>query len=254
MAFPDHFSAVAETYARYRPTYPAELFDWIAGVAPARTAAWDCGAGSGQATLPLAERFDRVVGTDASAEQLRQAPAHPRITWRVAPAEASGLDPASMDVVTIAQALHWFDLPRFWGEVRRVVRPAGVIVAWSYGVPFLKHAELTRVLRHFHDDIVGPYWPIERGLVDVRYQSIDFPFARYDPPAMELRATWTLDQLAGYLRSWSATRRYMDTNGGDPVTPFTATVRAKWGEGSREVFWPLTTLAGRMTGGVNWPP
>ena len=186
MSFPDHFSAVAATYARYRPTYPVQLFDWIAGAAPARNTAWDCGGGSGQATLPLAERFASVVGTDASAEQLSQAPPHTRITWRVAPAEASGLDPLSMDAVTVAQALHWFDLTRFWAEVRRVVRPAGVVVAWSYGLFFLEETVITALLHDFHDNVVGPYWPIERGYVDARYQEIDFPFERLSPPAAGL--------------------------------------------------------------------
>lgn len=246
MSFPDHFSAVAAAYARYRPTYPEQLFDWIAQVAPARVAAWDCGAGSGQATLALAERFDRVVGTDASGEQLRQAPEHSRITWRVAPAESSGLDPASMDAVTVAQALHWFDLPRFWTEVRRVLRPTGVIVAWSYGIPFLVDGAITSMLRDFHDNVVGPYWPIERGMVDARYQSIDLPFTRLNPPALDLRATWALDQLTGYLRSWSATRRYVQENGADPVTPFADDLRQLWGNGGREVIWPLTILAGRV--------
>jgi SAM-dependent methyltransferase len=245
-SFPDHFSAVAATYARYRPTYPAQLFDWIADVAPARNAAWDCGAGSGQATVALAERFARVVATDASAEQLSQAPAHPRITWCVAPAEASGLDPLSMDAVTVAQALHWFDLPRFWREVRRVVRPSGVVAAWSYGTPFLTDTVVTGVLRDFHDNVVGPYWPIERGMVDTRYQTMDFPFDRLSSPGLDLRATWVLDELTGYLRSWSATRRYIEERGIDPVTAFSEALRRVWGNGSREVIWPLTILAGRV--------
>lgn len=246
VSFPDHFSAIAATYARYRPTYPAQLFDWIADVAPARNAAWDCGAGSGQATLALAERFASVVGTDASAEQLSQAPAHPRISWRVAPAEASGLEPLSVDLVTIAQALHWFDLGRFWPEVRRVLRPGGVVVAWSYGVLFLEETVITPILHDFHDNVVGPYWPIERGYVDARYQQINFPFERLSPPPLDLRADWTLEQLTGYLRSWSATRRYIEKNGTDPVTAFSGTLRDIWGDGSREVIWPLTVLAGRL--------
>ena len=246
-SFPDHFSAIAATYARFRPTYPAQLFDWIAALAPAHDSAWDCGAGSGQATLALATRFEHVVGTDASAEQIAQAPAHPGVTWRVAPAEESGLDATSMDAVTVAQALHWFDLPRFWIEVRRVLRPDGIIVAWSYGIPFLDADAITRVLREFHDHVVGPYWPIERGYVDAGYQSIDFPFARLAPPALDLRVTWTLEQLAGYLRSWSATRRYIEKKGTDPVTSLSETLRDAWGAGSREVIWPLTILAGRVS-------
>ena len=245
-AFADHFSAHAADYARFRPTYPESLFDWIARSAPARHAAWDCGCGNGQATLPLAERFDQVIATDPSAEQIAQAPLHPRISWRIAPAEASGLDAVSIDAVTVAQALHWFDLPRFWAEVRRVVRPGGLVVAWSYGIPFLDDADATRPLRHFHDEVVGPFWPIERGHVDLRYQSIDFPFDRLAGPDIGLGASWTMDQFAGYLQTWSATRRYIKAIGTDPVPGFVDQLRAWWGAGPRDVRWPLTILAGRV--------
>jgi len=244
-SFPDHFSAVAASYARYRPTYPAALFDWIAGIAPARTAAWDCACGSGQATLPLAERFESVTGTDASAEQLALAPPHPRISWRVAPAEASGLPDRSVDAITVAQALHWFDLDRFWSEVRRVARPDAAVVAWSYGIAFLEDREISRVLRHFHDDVVGSYWPIERGHVDLRYQTIAFPFVPVAPPDLDLTAEWTLDRMMGYLRTWSAVRRYIQANGVDPVTPLAETLAPAWGGHERVVTWPLTILAGR---------
>ncbi len=245
-SFPDHFSSHAANYARYRPTYPAQLFDWIAASAPGRGTAWDCGCGNGQATLPLAERFERVIATDPSAEQIAQAPADPRISWRVASAEASGLDAESIDVVTVAQALHWFDLPRFWREVHRVVRPGGLIVVWSYGVAFFDDAEATRLLRHFHDDVMGSYWPIERGHVEAGYQSLDFPFERVTPPAIGLDASWTLEQLAGYLQTWSATRRYVAANGNDPVPAFAEQLRRWWGGGERTVHWPLTILAGRV--------
>lgn len=245
-SFPDHFSAVARGYARYRPTYPAQLFDWIAANAPARDAVWDCAAGSGQASLPLAHRFAHVYATDASATQLAEAPAHERITWSVAPAEASGLDPHSVDAVTVAQALHWFDLQRFWAEVRRVARPDAAFVAWSYGLLEFDDAELNWLLRDFHDNVVGPYWPIERGKVDAGYQGIDLPFERLTPPPIGMRAGWTLDHLTGYLRTWSATRRYIVEQGKDPVTSFADTLRIAWGDGPREVRWPLTILAGRV--------
>ena len=221
------------------------MFDWIAASAPGRGAAWDCGCGNGQATLPLAERFETVLGTDPSAEQIGQAPAHPRIHWSIAPAEASGLESSSVDAITIAQALHWFDLPKFWAEVNRVARPGAVVVGWSYGVPFLDDAEPTRQLRHLHDDIVGPYWPIERGHVDAGYQSFEFPFERLAPPEIGLEAMWTLEQLTGYLQTWSATRRYIKANGTDPIPGFVDTLRDRWGE-RRRVRWPLTVLAGRV--------
>ncbi len=241
-SFPDHFSSVAKDYARFRPTYPAELFDWIAGVAPARETAWDCACGSGQATLPLAERFEQVIGTDASAEQIALAPRHSRIEWRVASAEESGLEPASIDAVTVAQALHWFDLQRFWPEVRRVLRPRGVIAIWTYGVLYVDDPALTSALTHLHDDIVGPYWPIERGHVERQYESLEIPFKRIPAPALTLSAEWSLDQLLGYLRTWSGTRRYIAAIGADPIAPFGEQIADLWGE-KRTVKWPLSVIA-----------
>jgi len=245
-SFPDHFSAVAANYARFRPKYPPALFDWIAAAAPARGAAWDCGCGNGQASLPLAERFERIFATDPSAEQIAQAPQHRRISWSVAPAEASGLDAASVDAVTVAQALHWFELPKFWAEVLRVVRGDGLAVAWSYGVPFMDDDALTPTLRHLHDDIVGPFWPKERGHVDQGYHTIDFPFERLSSPSFDMREHWSIDELAGYLGTWSATRRYIAAIGTDPIAPFVAEIRERWGAGRRDVRWPLTVLAGRV--------
>ncbi len=244
----DYFSSVAAEYARYRPTYPATLFDWLVDVAPARDVAWDCACGTGQATLPLAERFAHVIATDHSAEQLRHAPPHDRIAWRVAPAEASGIDAGTVDLVTVAQALHWFDLPRFWAEVRRVLRPGGVIAAWTYGVASVDDPELTNALRTFHDEGVGAWWPVERGHVEARYVDIDFPFHRLAPPPPVLTADWSLDQLLGYLRTWSAVRRYVAAEHADPVTGFGAAIGPRWGGGTREVRWPLTLIAGTTDG------
>ncbi|MGH7523008.1 MAG: class I SAM-dependent methyltransferase [Gemmatimonadales bacterium] len=218
----------------------------MAAVAPARDAAWDCGAGSGQASLPLADRFARIHATDASATQLAAAPVHERITWSVVPAESSGLEAHSVDAITVAQALHWFDLDRFWVEVRRVARPQAVFVAWSYGLLKFDDAHLDRLLLEFHDDGIGSYWPIERGKVDARYQGIDLPFARIEPPPIRMDASWTLDQLAGYLRTWSATRRYIVDRGTDPVTAFIEALRPRWGNAPRLVRWRLTILAGRI--------
>src|SRR6516162_2463674 len=132
-AFKDHFSPLASVYAEFRPTYPDALLDHVAGLCAQRGGAWDCACGSGQATIALAERFDRVVATDASAKQVAGAPPHPRVSYRVAPAEESGLEAESMDLVAVAQAAHWFDLTRFYAEVQRVLRAGGVLAIWSYG-------------------------------------------------------------------------------------------------------------------------
>jgi SAM-dependent methyltransferase len=246
VTFPDHFSSIAASYARYRPTYPAALFDWIATTAPSRGSAWDCACGSGQATIPLAERFDHVTGTDASAEQLREAPPHPRITWRVAAAESSGLPDHAFDAVTVGQALHWFDLPRFWPEVQRVLAGRGIFVAWSYGLAILEDPSTSDQLLHFHDDVVGEYWPKERGHVDQGYRRIALPFEPIEAPPIEMSAAWTIDQFLGYLRTWSAVRRYIEANRADPVERFGAPLRRDWGDAPRTIHWPLTIVAGRV--------
>ncbi len=242
--FADHFSAIASDYAEFRPSYPGALFDWIAGAAPARNRAWDCGCGNGQATTPLAQRFEHVAATDASIEQLGQAPRIGNVTWHCATAEASALHPSLVDAVLVAQALHWFDTGRFWDEVRRVARPGALVAAVTYGRFFTGVAAIDGVLHHLHDDVMGPYWPLNRGHVDRRYASIPFPFRRLPVPDISMTQRWTLPELLGYIRTWSATRRYLAAGHPDPLAEASRTLAAVWGEGPRPVHWPLTVLAG----------
>lgn len=244
----DHFSNVAESYAAFRPTYPPELFDYVASIAPRRDRAWDCGCGSGQATLPLAERFERVIATDVSARQIAQAPSHPGIEWHVAPAEHVPIADGSIDLVTIAQALHWLDFDRFYAECRRVASPGAAIAAWTYGSPSMEGA-VGRALSEFMygDAALGPYWPPERDHVTHEYRTIPFPFERIDAPRMELVHHWTPAQVAGYLRSMSATARYVQANGRTPVPDFENELAALWPDGApRRIAWPLVILAGRI--------
>jgi SAM-dependent methyltransferase len=246
--FRDHFSTQAAAYAAFRPRYPDPLFDWAAGLAPGRDLAWDCGTGSGQAAVALADRFARVHATDASAAQLAHAAAHPRVTYAVAPAERSGLADAAVDLVTVAQALHWFDLDPFYAEVRRVLRPGGAIAVWSYGDLRTGDPALDAPLLHFAHVTLGPWWPPERALVDAGYRTIPFPFREVAPPAFALEHRWTLPELAGYLRSWSATLRWQAAHGTDPVAPLEAALRAPWGDPDerRPITWPLAIRAGRV--------
>jgi SAM-dependent methyltransferase len=175
----DHFSAHAAHYARHRPSYPPELFAWLAAQSPARELAWDCATGNGQAALALAEHFQRVHATDFSAEQLAQATPHPRVGYLQAPAEASGLAAQSCDLVTVAQALHWFCHERFFAEVRRVLKPGGLFAAWTYT---LLHGdpELTEIVRDYSTNTVGAWWPPERRWVDLGYRGMPFPCADID--------------------------------------------------------------------------
>lgn len=237
---------MAADYARSRPSYPHELFAWLAAVAPAREMAWDCACGSGQATAGLADHFASVIATDASGEQLSHAPPLPRVVWQVATAEESGLPEHSVDAVLVAQALHWFDLDRFWPEVRRVVRPGGVVTAWSYAFQNTGLPAIDELLRHFTSVTLADYWPAERRHVDAGYATLAFPFERLEPPAAAMTAHWDVGRELGYLRSWSATRRAREVLGSDPVGALEEPLRAAWGDGAREVQWPLSVLAGRV--------
>jgi ubiquinone/menaquinone biosynthesis C-methylase UbiE len=245
--FRDHFSEIARSYATYRPHYPEALFDFLALQAPARTLAWDCACGNGQATIDLAARFERVIGTDSSAAQIAQAPAHPRIEWRVAPGERSGIPSRSCDLVTVAQALHWLDIGAFFGEATRVLRPRGLVAVWSYSGLQLDQPEADALVRRFAHTILGPYWPPERHLVDEGYRSITMPFDEIDVPEFEMTEQWTLEQLVGYVRTWSATSRYRQALKEDPTVELQARLLDVWGEPNevRRASWPLTVRVGR---------
>lgn len=244
--FKDHFSGHAADYRQFRPTYPMELFAFLASAALGRELAWDCGAGSGQAAVPLAEHFTKVFATDASAEQVKNAETHPKVEYAVAPAEACPLPDASADLVTVAQALHWFDLTRFYSEVNRVLRPGGVLAVWTYDLHRVS-AEVDPLLERLQVEFVGPYWPPERALVDAGYRTIPFPFDEVSAPQFELTAEWPLPALLGYMNTWSATKRFEAANGFSPVARLENDFAAVWGDPAtvRTVRWKLALRVGR---------
>jgi SAM-dependent methyltransferase len=246
------FAPVAREYANFRPGYPPELFEWLARACLARDCAWDCGCGSGQATVALAGHFGRVFATDAAREQIAAAPPHPRVSYAVATAEASGLPPASVDLVTVAQALHWFDVGRFHAEVRRVGKPGGVLAVWTYPRPRFVDAALDWIFDDFHSNVVGPYWPPERRHVEAHYRSLPAPPAAYfeelSAPGFALELRWPLEQVVGYAGSWSATARYREQRGTDPIPRLGEALRAAWparGEPAA-LRMPLVLLAWRI--------
>lgn len=247
MSFKDHFSAQAGDYARYRPRYPEALFEFLATLAPARDMAWDCGTGSGQAALGLAAHFRRVIATDPSASQIAQAPRHPKVEYRVATAEASGIEAGTIDLITVAQAIHWFDLERFYGEARRVLRPSGIVAVWTYTLLDIA-PQIDAVVRDFHHHVVGPYWPPERRMVDDGYRSLPFPFAAVEAPSFAMRTDWSLAELLGYLGTWSATRQYMKATGRDPCVALAAQLAPFWLDARerKPVRWPLHLRVGRV--------
>ena len=242
----DHFSSVSTAYAAFRPHYPREVFAFVASIAPRRERAWDCGAGSGQATIDLASRFDEVIATDVSEAQLGRAPARARIHRVVAAAEGAPIAPACIDVVAIAQALHWFDHARFYAEVRRVATPGAAIVAWSYGSPTMG-GEVGEALDRLMFETLKGYWPPEREHIIAEYRTIPFPFERLAAPSLSLVEHWSLARVAGYARSWSATAQYVAKNGMDPVAAFEDEARNHWANDEpRSITWPVAVLAGRV--------
>lgn len=245
--FADHFSRLAPAYASCRPGYPDGLFSYLEKLASRHNLAWDCATGSGQAAIPLARRFNLVIATDISASMLQQLPRHPAVECRVAPAEASGLDDASVDLVTVAQALHWLETEKFYAEASRVLVPGGVLAVWTYGTQYLDEPALDSVLQRFYADIVGPYWPPERRHVESGYRTLSFPFPELEPPVLAMEELWSLAQLLGYVGTWSATQRFREMVGHDPVDQLGQDLARYWGEpsASRRIRWPLSLRVGR---------
>lgn len=242
--FRDHFGPAARVYATYRPHYPAALFDWLRSLTARHERAWDCGTGSGQAAVPLAERFSEVVATDPSIDQLRNAAARPRLSYIAMTAERAALRDESVDLVTVAQALHWFDRPRFFAEVDRVLRPGGALAIWSYGLLTIDPL-VDRQVNHLYREVLGPYWPSERALVDSGYAGIALPYAEVAQPAVAMEAEWSLAELGGYVSSWSAVGRYRAQTGADPLPAFLDELGKAWGTGPRRIRWPLVVRAGQ---------
>lgn len=247
--FKDHFSRAAAAYAAHRPTYPAALVDFLAGAAPRRGVAWDCGCGSGQLSLLLAGRFERVHATDASAEQIAHATPHPRVAYAHTPAEASGLPDGVVDLAVAAQAAHWFDLDGYYAEVRRVARPRAIVALTAYALMRFNDA-VDPVVDHFYANVLAPYWPPERRHTEDGYRSLPFPFEELPAPAFEMRADWTLEHVIGYVGTWSAVGAMVQARGPAPFEAFRRELAKAWGsaETVRPVRWRLSVRLGRLPG------
>lgn len=244
MSFKDLFSAQASDYSRYRPTYPAELFDWLVLKTQRQNTAWDVGTGNGQAAAELAKRFKRVLATDPSEKQLAEAVKNPRIEYRVCSAEESGLRASSIDLITVAQAYHWFKHDKFHEEVKRIASKDGAVLAvWSYGFCHISE-NVDRAVMEYYDKVVGPYWDPERKLVETGYRSIRVPFKEEtDVPKFEIKANWNLSHLVGYLATWSATQKATKELGSNPLEKFAPKLEDAWGSDratEKQVVWPIS--------------
>lgn len=238
IGFKDHFSGHARSYAAHRPRYPESLFAWLASVCPGHDVAWDCATGNGQAAHSLARYFASVVATDASEEQIASAEPHPKIRFRIAAAEEPGIEAESVDLITVAQALHWFDIDRFFGEAIRALKSGGILAIWSYERCTVS-PECDKVIEKIFAE-TDDYWPAERKLVDDRYRDIEMPLPEVESGPFEMRLDWTSDELSNYMRTWSGTQRYMKSTGNDPVALYEQELIEAWGDGTRDVRWPLT--------------
>lgn len=244
--FKDHFSGHASRYRTFRPTYPRVLADFLADLVPRRRLAWEAGCGSGQFTRLLSSRFDRVVATDASAEQLAYAAALPNVAYRCTPAEASGLDGAVVDLAVAAQAVHWFDLEAYYGEIRRVCRQRSVVALITYNLLRIDDA-IDRVVGNFYERRLAVHWPPERRLVEEGYRSIPFPFDEIEPPSLEIEEEWTLEQTLGYIESWSGVQSLVRSEGSDALEALRRELAESWGEvRTRTIRWPLALRVGRV--------
>ena len=239
------FDSGGGDYARYRPDYPGELARFLAEVAPNRRLAVDAGCGNGQFTRQLAEHFEAVIGVDPSADQIAHAAVDARIRYEVAPAEALPVADRSVDLITAAQAAHWFDLPRFYAEARRVAVPGAGIALVSYGVARLEPGLKERFLAFYHEEI-GPYWPPERQLVDTGYAGVDFPFRELAAPEMAILRRWRAADFLGYVSTWSAVRRAREAGKEELLSAFARDMTRLWGDPvqARPIRWPIAMRLG----------
>ena len=252
--FKDLFSSNSKRYSSSRPKYPRSLFEFLVALVQHRNLAWDCATGSGQAAVVLSEYFEQVIASDASKEQIENAQPRNNILYEVFPAERTSFADSSVDLITIAQALHWFDLDDFYKEAKRVLRKdvndngAGVIAAWAYGLHSVS-VEVDDIMHLLYEVILGSYWPKERKIVENKYQDIPFPFHEIDTPVFQIELRWSLSELIGYLYTWSSIQKFIQRNNSDPVEQVYDDLAAAWGDKNtwhkRKVVWPIYMRVGR---------
>jgi len=244
MSFKDHFSGHADAYARYRPDYPSELFEYLASLTPGHALALDCATGNGQAARGLAQHFELVVASDGSVAQLRNAHSNPRVHYVANLAERPALRSGCADLVVAAQAAHWFDHERFHPEVKRVLRPQGALALWTYGLAQVAPA-IDEEVERFYREVVGEYWPPERRHIEARYRDLPFPWREVQAPTFRLRLQWDLGTFMGYLGTWSAVQRYTRARGESPLPALRSRLAQVWDLPERPVTWPLHLRVGR---------
>lgn len=246
--FNDQFSNHAALYAKARPMYPPELFSWLANLAEEKDLAWDCATGNGQAAMGLAAHFKTVIATDASQAQLDQAKPHPAIKFKQSMAEdCAAIRNASLDLITVATAAHWFDLDRFYTEVRRTLKPGGLLAIWSYAGNTV-NPQVDEIVQDLLNNTLGSSWPIQtRANWQYKYTTLPFPYELITTPVFQCEATWSFDQMIDYINSWSGVRIYRTETGLDPVAAIYTDLRTAWGPAKtlHDCIWNLYLKVGR---------
>ncbi len=244
--FKDYFSTRSDDYANYRPSYPRALVEALVKLCPQNDLALDCGCGTGQLSVLLAERFKKVIATDASGKQKENALPCERITYRVATAENSLLPESSVDIVTVAQAAHWLDLDRFYAEAKRISKPGGVLALITYGISSVDDGEIDKITQHFYRDVLDPYWPPERKHVESGYRTLPFPFREVEFPQLTMESDWNLHELFGYISTWSAVKELERISGSAEIYELKNKLASAWGdlEIKRKITWPLSVRVG----------
>ena len=249
----DHFSKQSGLYARFRPTYPPELYEWLLGLVEKKECAWDCGTGNGQVATVLADHFRQVYATDISQAQLDKAMHRDNIVYRRVRGEQTAFEDHSFDLITVAQALHWFDHEAFNQEVLRLLKPGGILAVWGYSLLRIL-PEIDELVDHYYNRIIGPYWAAERRHVDEQYRSIPFPFDLLDPPTpFFVETQWTLEQMEGYLHTWSSLQTYLHVHTHNPVPQLILQIRQSglW-QRQLPIRFPIFTKVGKNPS--NYPP
>lgn len=244
----DLFSRQAATYAKYRPTYPAALIDYVVSFVKEKNTAWDCATGNGQAAVLLSKYFDKVIATDISEKQIAQAEKKENIFYSTGSAEETAFEDHSLDLITVAQAYHWFRFDLFEKEVKRVARPGAVVAVWGYNIPQCDHSAVNKLIKHFYKEIVGSYWDAERRYVDDTYSTVPFNFEPLPAAEFSIDVNWTKDDVPGYLNSWSSVQHFIKANGFNPVDEFASQLQEIWpgGTGSMVFRFPVFMKIGRV--------
>jgi ubiquinone/menaquinone biosynthesis C-methylase UbiE len=240
----DNFSKQADIYAKYRPQYPQELFDFILQHVEKKQTAWDCATGNGQSAKVLAKYFEKVFATDISQKQIDNAEQTENIYYSVQPAQQTNFPDNAFDLITVSQALHWFATDEFYTEIKRVAKPDSVFAAWSYSLLHVS-PEIDKLLRSFYTNIIGPYWDAERKYVDDEYKTIPFPFPEITTPDFNMEYYWTIEELDGYINTWSALQKFITANNYNPVPEVVNQITPHWKNERMKISFPLHIRMGR---------